>query len=236
MNYKCPYCGAHSIIGSDNHEIHNERIAISSNQNEFDSVIGVTYNAITCPNPKCKKLKLSLKLSKFSGDFPTDKLLNEWQLLPESIARPQPDYIPKPIVEDYIEACRIQSLSPKASATLARRAMQGMIRDFFGISDETLYKEIDAIKDKVPTAQWNALDALRKIGNIGAHMEKDVNTIIDIDANEVDKLIKFIEYLFEQWYIKRHDDEVSLQELTNLAGIKKVQKSNQTLDSITPIE
>jgi hypothetical protein len=73
---------------------------------------------------------------------------------------------------------------------------------------------------------WNALDALRKIGNIGSHMEKDVNLIIDIKPDEADKLIAFIEYLFKQWYVKRHDDQENLASVQALAGIKTEQKKN----------
>ena len=228
MNYKCPYCLQYSFLSSDNRQAHNERIAIIGSRNEFKQTIGLTYEAIACPNPDCKKLNLSLYLSKFSGDFPkNDGLIQKWHLLPESIAKIQPDYIPQQIVEDYTEACRIQNLSPKAAATLARRALQGMIRDFFGISKDTLYLEIDAIKELIPATQWEAIDALRKIGNIGAHMEKDVNVIIDIEPEEVQKLITFIEYLFEQWYVKRNDDEQRLAEVKALAGIKSTKTKTE---------
>ena len=54
--------------------------------------------------------------------------------MPESDAKPQPEFIPEAIRQDYREACRIRDLSPKASATLARRCLQGMIRDFCAIT------------------------------------------------------------------------------------------------------
>jgi len=65
-----------------------------------------------------------------------------WDLRPQSSAIPQPDYIPEQIKNDYEEACSILSLSPKASATLARRCLQGMIRDFWGISKGRLIAEL----------------------------------------------------------------------------------------------
>ncbi|WP_269479105.1 DUF4145 domain-containing protein [Carnobacterium sp. AT7] len=108
---------------------------------------------------------------------------------------------------DYKEASLIKSLSPKASATLSRRCLQGMIRDYWDVSKGTLYKEIDDIKDKVTAQQWSVLDAVRKIGNIGAHMEKDINVIVEIDPDEAEKLIKLIEYLIKEWYINRHETE-----------------------------
>ena len=32
---------------------------------------------------------------------------------------------------------------------------------------------------------WQAIDAVRSIGNIGAHMEKDINLIVDVDPEEL---------------------------------------------------
>lgn len=62
-----------------------------------------------------------------------------WKLLPDSIAKPQPNYIPAPIRKDYEQACKIADLSPNASAVLARRCLQSMIRDFCNITENTLH-------------------------------------------------------------------------------------------------
>lgn len=44
-------------------------------------------------------------------------------------------------------------------------------------------------------------------------MEKDVNLIIDIDAKEVDQLKWLIEFLIDNWYIKRHERREKLNSL-----------------------
>jgi hypothetical protein len=120
-----------------------------------------------------------------------------WRLLPQSNAIPQPDYIPTPLVEDYYEACAIRELSAKASATLARRCLQGMIRDFCKIAKNTLDAEIKELRtrveqDKAPPGvtpeSVEAIDQVRSIGNIGAHMEKDINLIIEVDPGEAEAL------------------------------------------------
>lgn len=224
MRYRCPYCNDHSTLSTSNYDASYKSISIDDSNLEYDVGIGLTYMAVACPNPDCKKLRLEVSLSEFTdGNYasPTDIEIEKWKLLPESVAKPQPDYIPASIVNDYKEACRIKDLSPKASATLARRALQGMIRDYFNISKPSLYQEIDELKNLIPLQQWEAIDALRKVGNIGAHMEQDINVIVDIEPHEAERLITFLEYLFEQWYVKSHDDDQRLQELTKLAGIKK---------------
>lgn len=140
---------------------------------------------------------------------------------PQSQAKIYPDYIPKVLRTDYEEACLIRDLSPKASATLARRCLQGMIRDFFKVSKNTLKQEIDAISDQVDEQTLNAINAVRNVGNIGAHMERDINVIIDVDAGETQLLIELIEILFKEWYINRHERELRMQKVIALAESKK---------------
>ena len=82
-----------------------------------------------------------------------------------------------------------------------------MIRDFWKVKDKpNLKQEIDAIQDKVDPGLWKAIDGIREMGNIGAHMEKDVNLIIDIEPDEAEQLIKLIELLFKEWYVAKHDE------------------------------
>lgn len=145
-------------------------------------------------------------------------------LFPISTAKQFPDYIPQAIRSDYEEACSIVNLSPKASATLSRRCLQGMIRDFFQISKGSLFEEINAIKDKIPAEQWAVLDGLRRIGNIGAHMEKDINLIVDIEPDEAQKLIKLIELLLQQWYIERHNQQELFADIIGIDQAKQQER------------
>lgn len=132
--------------------------------------------------------------------------------------------ISQAIRSDYEEACSIVNLSPKASATLSRRCLQGMIRDFFQISKGSLFEEINAIKDKIPAEQWAVLDGLRRIGNIGAHMEKDINLIVDIEPDEAQKLIKLIELLLQQWYIERHNQQELFADIIGIDQAKQQER------------
>lgn len=157
----------------------------------------------------------------YSSNWDKGTVIQEWQLLPESEAKVLPDYVPQPIKEDYYEACRIKDLSPKASATLSRRCLQGMIRDFWGISKRTLKEEIDAIEDKVSADTWESIEAVRKVGRIGAHMEKDINLIIDVEPNEAQLLISLIEQLIDDWYITREDRKKRTEALKKLVELKE---------------
>ncbi|MDI6764271.1 MAG: DUF4145 domain-containing protein [Thermodesulfobacteriota bacterium] len=182
---------------------------------------------IVCPNPKCRQQTISLVVFQYNA---SNQQLGEkvysWHLKPESEAKPFPDYIPAQLRNDYEEACLIKNKSPKASATLSRRCLQGMIRDFWGIKKSRLIDEIEDLKAKVDATTWEAIDSVRHVGNIGAHMEKDVNLIIDVDPDEAGLLIWLIETLFQEWYVARYERETKMKALAKLADEKKAAKDS----------
>ena len=225
LNFTCPYCGRTTTITDPNYWESWKKIFIETPD---IGEVGVYIRAITCPNLECKKLWLNISLRKSIKDqygrWIIKEKVHEWQLLPESQAKVLPDYIPIAIQNDYYEACRIRDLSPKASATLARRCLQGMIRDFWGIREKNLYEEIKALEDKIDPLEWQAIDAVRKVGNIGAHMEKDINLIVDVDPKEAQLLIGLIEQLIDDWYVTRYEKEKKLKQIKELAHSKIEEK------------
>lgn len=223
-NFICKYCSHHSTVTDPDQFSSWEHFYI--NEPTLGSV-GFYVSAITCPNQECKKLTLLAKLTgsrdkRYTSEMePNGTIHQTWQLLPESEAKVLPDYIPVPIQEDYYEACRIRDLSPKASATLARRCLQGMIRDFWGISKPRLKEEIDALEEQVDPNTWSSIDAVRSVGNIGAHMERDINVIVDVGPEEAQLLIGLIEQMVEDWYVDRENRRVRSEALKALAEAKK---------------
>ena len=218
--FQCPYCSITMPISGDTYRCQYPSFDFSTGKalngkNEYiihESCLEVHF--YKCPN--CGEYTI------FVNGIGKKILDTNTIIRPNSLAKRFPIYIPEAIRHDYEEACAIMKLSPKASATLSRRCLQGMIRDFFQISKKNLYEEIDAIKPKIPAEQWAVLDGVRRIGNIGAHMEKDINLIIDIEPAEAEKLIKLIELLLNQWYIERHNQQ---QLYADIIGIDKAKQS-----------
>ena len=220
MGYLCPYCN-HTCF--DNGEITttyypSHDSADLPEMSEKDAITNaVQLDFSTCPN--CGKTAIRMipywKNGNMKFSFSSTK----------TMANHLPLYIPEAIRSDYEEAVSIVDLSPKASATLARRCLQGMIHDFWKIKEKNLNAEITALKGKVSSSQWKAIDGLRKIGNIGAHMEKDVQLIIDVDPGEAKKLIKLIELLIEKWYISRYDEEQLFHEISSMADEKESKRN-----------
>lgn len=218
MNFQCPYCNRHTTITDPNKYSFWQEIYIKESTL---GKVGFGVSAITCPNEECQKLFLTARLTHSYNSRPIGDIIT-WRLLPESEAKVLPDYIPEAIKEDYYEACRIRDLSPKASATLARRCLQGMIRDFYGITKDTLFDEIKELEEKIEQDVWESINAVREVGNIGAHMKKDINVIVDVEPEEAQLLISLIEQLIDEWYIVREERKKRAKNLKDLVASKKV--------------
>lgn len=217
--YTCPYCGHEQAFTNS---MTMRRIGLYPDHPTItEKYQESTFDVYTfgCCNNACSRICVTAINCTSKAQF---------DILPSETIKCFPAYIPLQIRADYEEGSAIIEKSAKAAATLFRRCLQGMIHDFWGIHEKDLNAEITMLNDKVTPAQWKAIDGLRKIGNIGAHMEHDVNLIIDIDAEEAKKLQKFIELLIDKWYIARHDEETLLSEITEISEVKTAQRQGKS--------
>lgn len=220
----CPYCNRDVTITEKN--VKSNRITLAKISPQESLCAHIT--SVTCPNKKCEKMSLYARICTINEFGIIDETKKTWRLLPASRAKRFPDYVPPQIREDYEQACLIRDLSPKAAAALSRRCIQGIIRDFWSVAKSRLIDEIDAIKPQVQPKIWEAIDAVRGIGTIGAHMEKDVNIIIDVVPNEVQLLINLIETLIEDWYIAKHNRDANADAVIDLAKTKGVDRKEKS--------
>lgn len=229
--WTCPTCDKATTISSNDFYSSLGDFYRKSSEGEFY----IRYEIIVCPNPKCKKPNISITLYKGTGTD-TPRHHKTWQLIPSSKAKQLHADIPPAVKEDYSEASEILDRSPKAAATLARRAIQGMIRHFFEIEGEKVDKktgkkfpkrlseEIKEIQPRVDPIVWQAIEAVRKVGSIGAHMEEDVNLIIDVKPEEAEALLSLIEFLSKEWYGKRAAQIEGVLEVAKIVKNKELQR------------
>lgn len=190
-----------------------------------------------CPN--C--WNTSLEVSTVGGSLKSKSFV-----YPTSTVKQYPDYVPEQIRTDYTEAFLIASISPKASATLSRRCLQGILRDFWGITPEfwdshtdlkkevrlkesgkaNLWQEIKAVEQlgSVPAPIIAAFKQLKDIGNIGAHPETDVNLIVDVEPGEAEALVSLVDLIIRLTYIQRNTDEELLRQVEGIASKKAEQR------------
>lgn len=218
----CPFCNVTMAINYTVEEKYKitkrsaERLPMLSDLRESlqeDHLLITTYEC-----PSCGKLTV---IAKGKGE---DFGEIDMYLQPTAVFKRFPNYIPSAIISDYEEAHLILKLSPKASATLSRRCLQGMIHDYWNIQEKTLNAEILSLQSKVSPQLWQVLDSVRKIGNIGAHMENYVNLIVEINPDEAEKLLKLLEFLIEQWYINRHEQDKLFNEIIGISEDKQSQR------------
>ena len=138
--YICPFC-QHTIAKSDDtYYCQDSGFSFSRLGWVSDTDYSLKIHYFNCPN--CSEIS---SIVTYSGNKLPKKAI---PIYPISSAKQFPTYIPLSIREDYEEACAIVSLSPKASATLSRRCLQGMIRDFWNIKKTTSLKLLQLSKTK----------------------------------------------------------------------------------------
>lgn len=220
-NFVCPFCSSKFVITRESHTAF-KTLFIGNGvpyRRGVDDLDELSVRHYKCPN--CEEI--SIQIEGIGKKVEGIKI----PVRPRSLAKKFPSYIPEAIRNDYEEAYLILHLSPRASATLSRRCLQGMIRDFWSVSGKkNLYQEITEIQDRVKPEISRVLKGLKDLGNIGAHMEKDINLIIEIDPDEAEKLLKLIEYLMKEWYINRYESEQLFNDIIGIDNAKKEQKRN----------
>lgn len=128
-------------------------------------------------------------------------------LYPQSISRDPPDpSVPPKFAADYIEACAVLDISPKASAALSRRVMQHILRECAKVTAPNLNKEIEAVLagNMVPSHISESLDAVRTVGNFAAHPIKSVSSgeVVDVEPGEAEWNLDTVEALFDFYFVQ----------------------------------
>jgi Domain of unknown function (DUF4145) len=181
---KCPYCGVNS---------HNKW-----DEGTVSGLGGWHYRTAVCPVCKQRTIELS----------PPGKDRRWRQVHPIGSNRgPVPSEVPKPITADYVEACKVLALSPKASAALSRRCLQVMLNDKgYKDKDDNLARQIDKLLNAgvLPSHVHEIVDAIRNFGNFGAHPINDLTTlqVIDVEPHEAEWCLEILEALFDHFYVR----------------------------------
>ncbi len=160
---------------------------------------------MTCP--ACKDVVIMLVQGSYIGFKITDGG-PPWLVYPRTTTRgPIPVEVDeKDIVEDYKEACLVLLDSPKASAALSRRCLQNLLRSKAGVKPGDLSAEIQQVLDgkDLPSHLAESVDAIRNIGNFGAHPTKSRQSgnILPVEPGEAEWNLDVLESLFDFYYVQ----------------------------------
>ncbi len=196
----CPHCST---------AVKYEWDSTNSFANNKDNTFGNELKYSNCPNcnnPVVFLVKGELKRNDGYFGFHVSSVVDDIMIYPKKQKFQNSEDIPELYLEDYEEAIKVLSASPKASAALSRRLLQNILREKYEITENTLAKEIQKFiaLEGIPSHLTDAVDAVRNIGNFAAHPTKNRNTgeIVSVENGEAEWLIEVIEALFDFTFIQ----------------------------------
>ena len=219
--YTCPYCNDKQRFNLNDDFSECDECGIGSNVSLYmdgkrkvlKHKVKTLIYSITCNNPKCNKTTV----------IAVNDDGEQIDILPSKYQKCFPNYIPQPIIRDFQEGVSIINYSPRASAILFRKCLEGMIKNCFGVCEKKLYDSIDKIfkNNQISAGQKEMLDSIRRIGNICAHFQSEDNSLFDYTSDEVNKIKDVLEYLFEEWYIEPNRRKKLQEEISQMANKKE---------------
>jgi hypothetical protein len=164
----CPHCEREGAIlrFSGPHEIQLACRKDETPSIEHFSILG---------KARCNRCKLDSDIIlhgyKKGQTLNAEEKWSEIWIHPKPVAVAAPEGTPKEFAKDYQEAVGVLSISPNASAALARRGIERVLREHYGVKEKTLNKCMsNAIENQMISSEISEmLDVIRKIGNYGAH-------------------------------------------------------------------
>lgn len=199
---KCPHCTVNFHENWDGKSFvrHGGKLATAKDE---DNGAFWAYRTALCP--ECGEL--TIQVGRVNG---FGHILDNWrQIYPIGASRgPVSPDVPANIAQDYIEACNVLPISPKASAALSRRCLQHMLHAH-GYRAKNLAGEIDNLLDEsdpkkaLPHKIRETVDGIRHFGNFSAHPIDDKTSlqVIDVEDHEAEWCLETIEELFDHFYV-----------------------------------
>jgi hypothetical protein len=169
-----------------------------------DGGMGVLFSQC----PACQRYNVLLGRGEwlYSHGIVQSKGMKKTFVHPRGVSRePLHPSIPTDFSADYIEACNVLDISPKASAALSRRCLQHILRDCAKVTAPNLDQEIQQVikASMVPSYIADSLDAVRNIGNFAAHPMKSTASgeILDVEPGEAEWNLDTVEQLFDFYFV-----------------------------------
>lgn len=227
-DWRCPTCGLIAEIGADR----AQQAIFALPASPTAGRLALRVIAVACPNQLCGQLHVTSTLHALRDDgagnlLPVEPAARSWDMIPGPQSKELPPYAPEAAAREFSQAVQVLPVSPNAAATLARRCLQALVRDFFGVKGKLLSEELDMIKDRVDGETWEAIEAVRRSGNVELHFERGVSVMADADNEEPQLLIGLIEYLVENWYVARRRRQQRLATIKNLAPTETTPRTSR---------
>jgi hypothetical protein len=135
-------------------------------------------------------------------------------LYPSSSTRDSaPPEVPESMRRDYDEAGAILDLSHRMSAVLARKVVSDILKKYANRDENRLTNQIDKFLEQagLPSAISSGLHHVREAADMSAHTQEeetdDGRAVIDIDREEAEWTLDFVQRLFDYLIIQPARDD-----------------------------
>lgn len=225
---KCGHCGVYFTIREKDTLERNVEIEGGF----FNSIRhSKEIHAEVCP--KCNKLNIHYLQWSITEDpeFPHREPYFQ-ELYPGSIRSKQiSQYAPKFVQDSYNSASKTLHVCALASAVMARRCLQGILRDK-GYVYKTLHAEINSAlehskKNNILSSYLeDHLDSIRKYGNYSAHPEEFNGEIFMVEQDEAAFCLELCYELAEIYYTRPEKAKQIRKRLEDLEAEKRDKSTN----------
>lgn len=210
----CPHCGITVVFSTTP----KGRVPIEIIEHDFFDPSGSSLHWGKCP--ACSKLVIDF--ISWRGEHGV--VVDSERLYPVvAIPPPLSTDIPARIADEYREAAKLRTISPRASATLARRCLQMALRDN-GFEAKTLFKEIEIAKNdsRCSSDLIEKFNMVREVGNYAAHPTEDGSgNFLSVEPGELELLFAALEELFDVFYVKPKQHERLMSDVKRKIEIAK---------------
>tara|TARA_R100001224_G_scaffold90803_1_gene59988 strand:- start:227 stop:877 length:651 start_codon:yes stop_codon:yes gene_type:complete len=170
----------------------------------YDTDHNLRYDFEKYDCPECLRANIFMiifTLGGMTGDIELRRRIIE---PPNSTHQELPVDVPEHFRTDFSEASQVLDISPKASAALSRRLLEGILIENGAPSNKNLFQQIDdAISDGMPSYIAEQLDYIRQIGKFAAHSKSNraSGEVIDVDYEEAEAVLSIIDLLCDHYYV-----------------------------------
>lgn len=218
---KCPHCG--TVV-----HIQWEEVSFPAAHSEkFYKSDGYSIQHGFCP--ACCKLIVQLQHGKSLGwnenGCWVDQIDEEQIIFPRhSTSRKLNRFIPEKYALLFRESEEVNSISPRASATLSRYLLQMLLHEELHIQKRTLEEELKELEkmNNIPSKLVTMLQVMRRVANFGAHPKKSTNSneILEVEIGESSVMLDLLEELFDYIFVKPKQQEIFLKDIVEKYGIQ----------------
>lgn len=218
---KCPHCG--TVV-----HIQWEEVSFpAAHSEEFYKSDGYSIQHGFCP--ACCKLIVQLQHGKSLGwnenGCWVDQIDEEQIIFPRhSTSRKLNRFIPEKYALLFRESEEVNSISPRASATLSRYLLQMLLHEELHIQKRTLEEELKELEkmNNIPSKLVTMLQVMRRVANFGAHPKKSTNSneILEVEIGESSVMLDLLEELFDYIFVKPKQQEIFLKDIVEKYGIQ----------------